>query len=214
MDPEGLRRDACTLGVDLDPAQARRLAAFGDLLERWNRSFNLVSRQDVGRLRARHLLDSLSASPWLAGTSIMDLGTGAGLPGVPLAIAHPQRSFTLVDRSNRKIRFIGNACRSLGLDNVTPVAGDVRSLPAASRFDTIVARAVADVASVWALARIWLPPGGRLVVWWRGQSGEGRDAAPPEDLPGLARLTVHEIAIPGLQRPHRLVVLETDGGSA
>lgn len=214
-DQDALRSDARALGVDLDADQAGRLATLAGLLEHWNRSFNLVSRQDVGRLHARHLLDSLSAVPWLTGTSIMDLGTGAGLPGLPLAIAQPQRSFTLVDRSRRKIRFIGHACRSLGLDNVTPVAGDVRSsLPADSRFDTIVARAVADMAEVWALGRARLQPGGRLVVWWRGQSGEARPEHPPDDLPGLARVTIHEIVIPGLRRPHRLAVLETEGGGA
>lgn len=213
-DQDALRSDARALGVDLDADQAGRLATFAGLLEHWNRSFNLVSRQDVGRLHARHLLDSLSAVPWLAGTSIMDLGTGAGLPGLPLAIAQPQRSFTLVDRSSRKIRFVGNACRSLGLDNVTPVAGDVRGLPADSRFDTIVARAVADMAAVWALGRARLRPGGRLVMWWRGQSGEARPEDPPDDLPGLAQVTIHEIVIPGLRRPHRLAVLEAEGGGA
>jgi 16S rRNA (guanine527-N7)-methyltransferase len=208
----GIVAGAHSLGVTLEVRQAEQLAAFGELLCHWNRAFNLISRQDVDRLLPRHLLDSLSAGPWLAGEQIMDLGTGAGLPGVPLAIACPERRFTLVDRNARRIRFVSHACRTLSIDNVEALACDVAGLPAGRRFDTIVARAVADVAAVWRLGSPWLRSGGRMLVLWRGQSSAAVDDAMPVSLPGLARADHHEIRIPGLTRPHRLAVLEGEDG--
>jgi 16S rRNA (guanine527-N7)-methyltransferase len=212
----GIVAGAHSLGVTLDAEQAQRLAAFAEQLSHWNRAFNLISRRDVGRLLPRHLLDSLSAGPWLAGDHVMDLGTGAGLPGVPLAIAYPERRFTLVDRNARRIRFVSHACRTLSIANVEALACDVAGLPAGRRFDTIVARAVADVTAVWRLGQPLLRRGGRMLVLWRGQSASAAAAevdSLQEPLPGLARLDHHEIRIPGLDRPHRLAVLEGEDGA-
>jgi 16S rRNA (guanine527-N7)-methyltransferase len=205
------------LGVVLDADQVGRLAAFAGLLAHWNRAFNLVSRQDIGRLRERHLLDSLSVTPWLAGSEVMDLGTGAGLPGIPLAIARPDLQFTLVDRSPRKIRFVQQAIRSLALGNVTVHAGDVRGLPEPRRFDTIVSRAVAEVGVLWALGGERLRPGGRMLVLWRSQS-RGDARAPANDdlatsLPDTVHAVQQEVSVPGLARSHRLIVVESTGGA-
>lgn len=210
-DLTGIIDDARCLAVALERHQAEVLKRFGDLLVHWNRAFNLVSRRDVERLVPRHLLDSLSIAPWVEGVEVMDLGTGAGLPGVPLAIAQPQRRFTLVDRNARRIRFVAHACRSLEIRNVEAIACDVIGLPADRRFDTIVARAVADVAEVWRLAEPRLRGGGRVLVLWRGQS----EAEPrlPDALPRLARADQHHVRIPGLTRPHVLVVLEREDDS-
>ena len=109
---------ARTLGVELDPTSITRLLNYTRLLERWNGAFNLVSRKDIDRLVARHLLDSLSVLPLLRGPRVMDLGSGAGLPGIPLAIACPDLSFTLVDRSDRKARFLTQVIGELDLSNV------------------------------------------------------------------------------------------------
>jgi 16S rRNA (guanine527-N7)-methyltransferase len=198
--------------VTLEIRQAEQLAAFGELLCHWNRAFNLISRQDVDRVLPRHLLDSLSAGPWLAGEH--DHGPGyrcraaggaAGhcLPGAALhpggsqRTSHPFRQSRLPDALHRQRRAL--AC-------------DVAGLPAGRRFDTIVARAVADVAAVWRLGSPWLRSGGRMLVLWRGQSSAAVDDAMPVSLPGLARADHHEIRIPGLTRPHRLAVLEGEDG--
>ena len=101
--------------MSLDASQADQLAAFGTLIEKWNKAINLVSRADVARLDARHLIDSLAASPLLTGKTVLDVGTGPGLPGIPLAIAEPAKFFTLWERMNRRVRFLQMACRELGL---------------------------------------------------------------------------------------------------
>jgi 16S rRNA (guanine527-N7)-methyltransferase len=207
--PESLVADARILGVHLEIRQAAALLQFGDLLLRWNRAFNLISRRDTGRLVSRHLLDSLSIAPRLHGRDVLDLGTGAGLPGVPLAIAREEVSFTLVDRSERKIRFIDQAARTLGLTNVTTQAADVRSLPDSASFDTVVSRAVASLDELWALAESRLRPCGRVLIMHRGQALSERGSV----VVAPAGSRVQEqvlLAVPGLPQPHELVVLERE----
>ncbi len=201
-----LVRQAAELTVDLDEAQARALLEFRDLLLHWNRAFNLISRSDTGRIVPRHLLDSLTVAPWLIGDRVLDLGTGAGLPGVPLAIAREDVHFTLIDLSERRMRFVSRAARALKLANVSPQLGDVRSLPAGRGFDTIVCRAVADAGSMWSMASARLGARGRLVIMSRSQSRNGDQALPA--LPDDARLEARQrVFIPGLAQPHELVVL-------
>jgi 16S rRNA (guanine527-N7)-methyltransferase len=204
-EPATLRRGATTLGVELDLDQASALIVFGELLLRWNRAFNLISRKDEDRLYHRHLLDSLSVAPWLSGSRILDLGTGAGLPGIPLAIASPRCSFVLVDRHERKIRFVRQAARELGLENVTTWCGDITSSAAPGDCDTVVTRAVAAPAEAWRLARGVLRPGGRLLLMAHGQGEAGIEEAVPDDAQVVARV---RIPIPGLALPHGLLVLE------
>lgn len=205
FDRDRLVSGAAALGIDLELPQVAALSTYADLLLRWNETFNLVSRRDVERLLPRHLLDSLSAAAELHGTRILDLGTGAGLPGVPLAIVRQELRFTLVDRNQRKIRFLDQVVRHLPLGNVTPVCADVADLPAADPFDTVVCRAVSAPAAVWSLAAPRLRPGGRLVVLHRSQrqQGGGEPAIPA----GARLLGRRRVTIAGLERPHELIVL-------
>lgn len=216
-DPAALMAAAAEFGVVIGERQARRLLDFRDLLARWNRAFNLVSRRDVDRLVPRHLLDSLTVAPWLTGTRVLDLGTGPGLPGVPLAIAREDAQFTLIDLSERKIRFTGQAVRALELSNVSPRCGDVRALEPAVTFDTVVCRAVADPATVWEMVSPRVRPGGRLVIMSRAQTPAPQRksfGALPQDVRVEAR---RRIQIPGLEQPHEILVLghseSTTGGS-
>jgi 16S rRNA (guanine527-N7)-methyltransferase len=199
---------AGSLGVTLSPAQAERLLAFAAMLERANKAINLVSRQDVARLVPRHLLDSLSVAPLLPAGRVMDLGTGGGLPGVPLAIAREDVRFTLVDRSERKIRFVSRAVRELGLDNVTVLCGDAVELTLAP-FDAVVSRAVTSPGRLWAMAEPRLAAGGIVVVMYRADD-QGGDGAPA--LPGDVEILVRrKIDIPGLSRSHEILVLARAG---
>jgi 16S rRNA (guanine527-N7)-methyltransferase len=189
-----LESGARNLGVELHSEQSARLLRFAALLRRWNSAFNLVSRADAPRLISRHLLDSLSLAPMLQGTRVLDLGTGAGLPGVPLAIACPARVFTLIDRSERRIRFVRQTCIDLGLTNVVPIAADFMDFRADGLFDTVVSRAVAKPAALWRIAADLLAPGGQVLF----QVGE------PELQTARADADAQSVTIriPGLDRSH------------
>ena len=153
--------------MSLDASQADQLAAFGTLIEKWNKAINLVSRADVARLDARHLIDSLAASPLLTGKTVLDVGTGPGLPGIPLAIAEPAKFFTLWERMSRRVRFSQMACRELGLTNIEVVECDLAKTSDLQpmSFDHIVARAVAPMAELWPALRGHLAKHGSLIVY-------------------------------------------------
>ena len=142
------------------PAEAKRkLAAFEALIRKWNPYCRLVSKGDVRRLRERHILDSLALLPCWQGR-LVDLGTGAGLPGVPLAIARPDAPVTLVERSERKSRFLRQAIIDLKLGNVELVVADAASYLAERLFDTATARALAPPPKAWNLMRRLLAANG------------------------------------------------------
>jgi 16S rRNA (guanine527-N7)-methyltransferase len=202
-----LQTAAHDMGVELTPAQRAQLSDFAALLRKWNRSFNLVSRSDIARLEQRHILDSLAAVPWLCGTEVLDIGSGAGLPGVPLAVAQPQRRFTLCERHARRARFLSHAALQLNLKNVTVAAADVTTLPTDAGFDTIVARAVAGSARIWGYAAPLLKPGGRVLIFEHAQSGAQTEAEAVE-LPRDLCVARHEISIPGLAQAHTLLQVQ------
>jgi 16S rRNA (guanine527-N7)-methyltransferase len=142
---ERLIRDAATLGVALDPEGAARLLALTGELALWNQTHNLTAITDPEAMLTHHLLDSLAIHSDLVGTRIADVGTGAGFPGLPLALVNPQREFTLIDSNNKKIRFVTHAVALMGLTNVIPVHARSEGLKPAAPFDTVVARALAPL---------------------------------------------------------------------
>ena len=193
------------MGVDLTQSQAQQLDAFAGLVEKWNKGMNLVSRQDIQRLVPRHLLDSLAAAPFVRGHSLLDVGTGPGLPGLPLAIANPEVSVTLWERMSRRVRFLQLACRELSLDNVRIQERDLYQREpdeVPERFDVIVARAVAPIATLWPAMRGCLNAQGRLIVYSHVADAEERRAVPAE-LEGLAE---YSYMVPGLDNEHFLQI--------
>ena len=144
-------------------ATASALDAYEALLQRWGRRYNLVSRRDLGRFRQRHIDDSLALLPWCRG-NVVDVGSGAGLPGVPLAIARRDMPVTLLERSERKCAFLRHVVLELGLDNVAVVQADARRHRPKTGFETAVARAVAPPPASWRLARPLLVPSGTALV--------------------------------------------------
>jgi len=195
-----LRDDLAQLGVALEPSGLAQLEGFAALLERWNRRFNLLSRQDLARLWPRHILDSLSIQDLLHGETL-DVGSGGGFPGVPLAVARADLNFRLVDRNERKCRFLELAVSSLGLANVSVRCADAAALTPEldGRFACIVSRAVADVGSLARLATPLLAPGGHLVCM-TSTRGEASQA------PACAHREIRRI--PGLELPHEVVIIE------
>src|ERR1700733_3855948 len=142
---ERLMRDAAALGVGLGAPEAARLCTLLDELEKWNRKFNLTAIKGGENMLTHHLLDSLAIHADLAGKRIADVGTGAGFPGLPLALVNPERHFTLIDSNGKKIRFVSHAARLLKLENVEPLQARVEELKPAMPFDTVMARACAPL---------------------------------------------------------------------
>ena len=145
---ERLIRDAQALGVSLSATDAQRLLTLTAELARWNTSVNLTAITAPEQMLTHHLLDSLAIDPDLHGERVADVGTGAGFPGLPLALVNPRRQFTLIDSSDKKIRFVAHAVQVLGLANVTAVHVRSQDLKPQHPFDTVVARAFAPLRAV------------------------------------------------------------------
>src|SRR6201996_5423504 len=131
------------MGIELSMPDAARLELLLDELEKWNRTYNLTAITKREEMVTRHLLDSLAIHADLHGTTIADVGTGAGFPGLPLAVLNPGRRFTLIDSAGKKIRFVSHAAHALGLTNVDGIHARVESMRPKHPFDTVMTRAFA-----------------------------------------------------------------------
>lgn len=136
---------AKALAVTLDDAQLALLAAYVGLLNKWNKAYNLTAVRDPAQMVPLHILDSLAIAHFIDGGRLLDVGTGPGLPGIVLAIAQPQRQFTLLDSNIKKTRFVQQAVLELALPNVEVVHGRVEAYQPAQGFDTVTARAFAPL---------------------------------------------------------------------
>lgn len=154
--------------IDIPGAQAEpfaeSLAAFLTQLAKWNRVYNLIGFRDPQQLLDRVLVECLWVSAWLAGTEIADVGTGAGLPGLPLAITQPQRRFTLIESRAKRVHFLQHVVGELGLSNVVIEHSRAQDLPDTLRFDTVLARAVAAPPELINIARFLTRTGSRVVL--------------------------------------------------
>lgn len=199
---ERLVHDAATLGVNLTAADAARLLRLLDELERWNRTYNLTAIRDRDAMLTHHLLDSLSIQPDLQGTSVADVGTGAGFPGLPLAVLNPQRRFTLIDSNGKKIRFVQHAARELGLANVEGLQGRVETIKG-RMFDTVVARAFAPLPELVVNVAPLCGPETRVLAMKGKWPQEELDALQPP----WSQQGSHELTIPGLNESRCVIVL-------
>jgi len=200
---ERLVHGAATLGVNLTGADAARLLRLLDELERWNRTYNLTAIRDREAMLTHHLLDSLSVHPDLLGTTVADVGTGAGFPGLPLAMLNPERRFTLVDSNGKKIRFVQHAARQLGLANVEGLHGRVETIQGRS-FDTVVARAFAALPALVANIDPLCGPQTRVLAMKGKWPQDEIDALPAE----WHQQSSRELTIPGLNEARCVVVLK------
>ena len=170
-------------------------------LERWNRKVNLTAIRDIDEMITGHLLDSLVASPFLQGDRILDIGTGAGFPGLPLAICQPARHFELLDSNNKKIMFVQHAATKLQLDNVTAVKARTEDYAPAERFDTVIARAVGPLDRLLTMAGHHVGEDGVFLAL------KGR--YPTEELqqvPAGWEYDIEELHVPGLDKGSRHAV--------
>jgi 16S rRNA (guanine527-N7)-methyltransferase len=194
---------ARALALELDEVQLARLVAHLDLLDKWSARMNLTAIRDRPSQLTKHLLDSLTVQPYLRGERIADVGSGAGFPGIPLAIVEPHRRFTLIESTGKKCRFLEHVRDALELKNVAIVQSRAESYQPDMRFDTVLARAVGPVADLVKVAGPLVVGGGRLLAM-KGRYPEQELAA---RLDGWKVAAVHPLSVPGLGEERHLVEL-------
>ena len=194
---------AAELGIPLSAAQADQLLRLLDELDDWNQRMNLTAIRERGQQITKHLLDSLAIQSYLRGTRIADIGTGAGFPGLPLAVALPQLELTLVDSTAKKLKFVEHAAQTLGLRNVQTVHTRAENYRPKERFDCVVSRAVGPLETFVTWSGHLCVGGGRLLAM------KGR--YPTDELTqipnGWKLAAVHRLNIPGLDEQRHLVEL-------
>lgn len=198
-----LERGLGALGFEASAMQIEQLLDYLDLIAKWNRVHNLTAIRDVEQMVAHHLLDSLAVQTHLRKGSLVDIGSGAGLPGVPLAIMTPTLPVTLVESNQKKAAFLLQAIADLSLANVKVVAGRVETLRPASRYAQVISRAFAELALFAQLAEPILAPGG-IMLAMKGQLHPDELAAIPDWLRVVDKIPLE---IPGLDAARHLVVL-------
>lgn len=200
-----LRAGIDALALTVPPDAPARWLDYLELLARWNASFNLTAVRDPAEMVTRHLLDSLAIAPHVTGTSAADLGSGAGLPGLVLAIAAPEREWLLVDANGKKARFLRTAVRELGLANVRVAQQRVQDVT--GEFACITSRAFASLPDMLAWGGHLLAPGG----CWLAMKGQRPDAELAALPAGFVLAADVPIGIPGLAAQRRLLVLRHAG---
>ncbi|MBS0214906.1 MAG: 16S rRNA (guanine(527)-N(7))-methyltransferase RsmG [Proteobacteria bacterium] len=187
----------------LDPALSAPLLDYLALLARWNRTYNLTAVRDPAKMVTLHLLDSLAMHGQLQPGALADLGTGPGLPGIPLALARPDVQVTLVESNGKKARFLREAVRSLGIANARVLESRAEAVAEPGAYRQITARALATLAGILEVGGHLLAPDGVLLAMKSGTTDEeGRDLPP-----GWAIRDVHPLRVPGLDARRELVVV-------
>ena len=198
LQPE-LERGLVALG--LSTTLAPRLLDYLALLDRWNQAYNLTAVRDPGQMVSKHLLDSLAMHAFVADERLADLGTGPGLPGIPLAIAKPGLRVALVESNGKKARFLREAVRHLGLANARVIEARAEAVAEPGAYDLITARALDRLAGILAVGGHLLAPDGRLLA----MKGPRVDEEVAELPAGWGVQAVHVLSVPGLDAERHLV---------
>jgi len=180
-----------------------KIIRFIEALEKWSRVYNLIGEADTQQILSRHIFDSLSISKYLTGKNILDVGTGAGLPGIPLALLHTEQQFTLIDSNGKKTRFMQQVVYDLAIKNCQIVTNRVESFKPALCFDNIVSRAFASLDKMISVTRHLLCPMGKFFAM--------KGKIPTEELAALSevfKIQLHELNVPGINAKRHLIILE------
>lgn len=200
-----LRAGAARLDLSLTPAQLAQLLAYQRLLAKWSRVYNLTAVRDPARVVSHHLLDALAIKPFVMGPRVLDAGTGAGLPGLPLAVILPEWHFTLLDANQKKSRFVTQAVVELGLHNVDVASERIERYRPQEGFTTVVTRALGSVAETLELCSHTIMPGGRFLAM-KGARPDAELAALPV---GYRVLEIASLEVPGVDAPRHVVSIAT-----
>ncbi|HEX4985911.1 MAG TPA: 16S rRNA (guanine(527)-N(7))-methyltransferase RsmG [Burkholderiales bacterium] len=161
---EWVRQGAASLGISLTPRALEQLSAYVALLSKWNRVYNLTAIRDERRIVSHHILDSLAVLAHLPQGDLLDVGSGAGLPGIPIAIAQPARKVTLLDSNQKKGAFLRQAVAELGLANAQVATGRVEDFHPPRPYAVVIARAFSDLPDFLGLAGRLCAPGGAMTA--------------------------------------------------
>ncbi|HCA9621667.1 TPA: 16S rRNA (guanine(527)-N(7))-methyltransferase RsmG [Klebsiella pneumoniae] len=191
-------------GISLTDHQKNQLVAYVGLLDKWNKAYNLTSVRDPNEMLVRHILDSIIVAPYLQGSRFIDVGTGPGLPGIPLAIVCPESHFTLLDSLGKRVRFLRQVQHELNLDNVTPVQSRVEAFPAEPPFDGVISRAFASLNDMVSWCH-HLPAANGHFYALKGLAQKEEMESLPE---GYDIVEVIELHVPRLEGERHLVVIK------
>nr|WP_201746051.1 MULTISPECIES: 16S rRNA (guanine(527)-N(7))-methyltransferase RsmG [Citrobacter] len=191
-------------GISLTDHQKNQLIAYVDMLHKWNKAYNLTSVRDPNEMLVRHILDSIVVAPYLKGGRFIDVGTGPGLPGIPLSIVRPEAHFTLLDSLGKRIRFLRQVQHELGLTNITPVQSRVEEFPSEPPFDGVISRAFASLNDMVSWCHHLPGQNGRFYAL-KGQLPEEEIASLPAE---FSVESVEKLRVPQLDGERHLVVIK------
>jgi 16S rRNA (guanine527-N7)-methyltransferase len=198
-----LAQGIAQLGIDVPQAAAGALIAYLALIEKWNKVYNLTAIRERSRMEVEHVLDSLAVSPHVRPVRVLDIGSGAGLPGIPLAIVRPAWQLTLLDSNHKRCAFLQQAAIELGLRNASVVCERIEVYRPESSFDTVISRAFAETQH---FARVAMPhvAADGLMLAMKGLYPHEELAQLP---PGVALRSVAPLTVPGLDAQRHLVIM-------
>lgn len=191
-------------GISLTDHQKTQLVAYVEMLHKWNKAYNLTSVRHPDEMLVRHILDSIVAAPHLRGERFIDVGTGPGLPGIPLSIVLPDAHFTLLDSLGKRVRFLRQVQHELKLTNITPVQSRVEDFPAEPPFDGVISRAFASLTDMVSWCHHLPAPDGRFYALKGLIPSDEIALLPPE----LGVESVVELKVPHLDGERHLVVVK------
>lgn len=191
-------------GIALPDQQKQQLIGYVELLHKWNKTYNLTSVRDPMEMLVRHILDSIVVNPHLEGNRFIDVGTGPGLPGIPLAIVRPDAHFTLLDSLGKRVRFLRQVQHELGLKNVEPVQSRVEEFIPEPAFDGVISRAFASLQDMLSWCHHLPVKGQGRFYALKGLRPDDELASLPE---GIALQEVVKLRVPELEGERHLVIL-------
>lgn len=185
------------LNLELPKSTLEKLVAYVELLQKWNKTYNLTSVREPKSIIIRHIFDSLSIVPFVKGPDILDFGTGAGLPGIPLALALPEYSFVLLDSVRKKTTFLNHVVLSLGIKNVEVVNSRIETFRFRRSFATIVTRATASLEDIIEKTERFCSESGQILVM--------KGKKPEEEMMAIKKAEMHRIVVPYLEEERCVV---------